>query len=576
MRFSRIIKGAALAACLACSAWAVPSQSDFIPLSSPFYREFDTLMTSIGKQADMTRPYTYGEAGMYVDAIDSTLLSAPEKRIYDYLQEATETVGESGNVFSFDSSMTVQPEMYLHYNTDVFRDPILRNPDNSLEYSYSNTDKYMLWDREQPHFLDADLSLSVKDRVTLLFRVPVTNTVHTGTPAGSRVWMTNIPFLASPLDMSVDVFQDFSMNFPYRAYISIADSWYSIQLGREQLQYGSGITGNFTIDGSLPYHNALSLSFFSNTFKYTFLLSFFPHPSQYIGLTGEESNMHDTDLVFDQNTNAFTGTKMFMSHRFDWTMGNGRHRMAVTEGIMYQNDKGFLDLQVLNPMMFFHNMYIAGNSNSILQIEWDMALTKGVRQHLAVAIDDFNIPFEGADGSKPRPNAIGVQYGLTTSHPVGEGFIESEAELTYMSPFFYLRDGKIASDYPLDFVVAIRNQRSGEGVYDLYSIGYPNGGDQTVLHLDLSYRVPFEYSAKMQAEYRLFGKNNLMTVYDSDPEKDTVFSHMLSLKASGGYFIRKDMEAMGSIEGRMIFDYNNRKGDFRHDVRFSLGLRYTM
>ena len=566
---------------LICSALvslaATPSQSDFIPLSSQFYSEFDTLMTAIGKEVNMTRPYTYGEAGRMVDSIDPYSLKPAEKRIYDYLQEETEVLASDEKVFTFDAFMTIQPEIYLHSNPEIFRDPIEETEDQKLIYTYQNRDKYMLWDREKPHLLDADLSLSVKDRVTLLFRVPVTNTVHTGVPSGSRIFMTNIPFLASPLDLTADVIQDFSMNFPYRAYISIADSWYSIQIGREQLNYGAGITGNFVIDSSLPYHNALSLSFFSETFKYTFLLSFFPHPSQYIVTdSAQDGNMHDTDLVFDQNKNAFTGTKMFMSHRFDWTMGNGRHRMAITEGIMYQNDKGFLDLQILNPMMFFHNMYIAGNSNSILQVEWDMVLAKGIKQHLALAIDDFNIPFEGEDGSKPRPNAVGLQYGINTSHALGDGFIEGEAEVTYISPYFYLRDGKLASDYPLDFVVAIRNQRSGEGVYDLYSIGYPNGGDQTIAHIAISYKVPFSYSAKLTGEYRMFGKNNLMTKYDSEESENAVMSHMLTIRGEGSYFIMENLEIMAGLEGRMIFAFDNIKDNFCSDVLFSIGMKYTL
>ena len=558
---------------------AAPSQSDFLPLSSQFYREFDTLMTMLGREVNMTRPYTYGEAAGFVRAIDRDSLSSAEIVLYDYLAEETAAAEDSKTV-SFDARMTLQPEMYLHYNTGTFSDPIERTEDNKLIYSYANTDKYMLWNKDEPPLFEADLALSFKDTVTLFFRAPVTNTVHTGVPKGTSVWMTNIPILAAPVDTSLDSFQDFSMNFPKRAYMSIAGDWYSVQIGREQLNYGSGITGGFTIDGSLPYHNALSLSFFSDTFKYTFLLSFFPHPSQYMADPSAviNGNMHETDLMFDQNTNAFTGTKMFMSHRFDWTMGNGRHRMAVTEGIMYQSDDGILDLQILNPMMFFHNMYIAGNSNSILQVEWDMALTKGLRQHLAIAIDDFSIPFEGEDGSKPRPNAIGVQYGLTSAHELGDGIIESEAEITYMSPYLYLRDGKKASDnpYPLDFVVAIRNQRSGEGVYDLYSIGYPNGGDQMIAHLGVTYRVPFSYCAGLAAEYRLFGKNNLMTIYDSEENEDMVLSHMLTISAEGGYSFMPELELYGAIEGRMVFNYGNEKDRFEHDVLFTLGMKYLI
>lgn len=564
--------------------WSAPSQSDFIPLDSVFYEEFDTLLVSIGRKVNMTRPYTYGEARIHLDSMSSYEMSMPEKRVYDKLVSMVKGE-ESDNVFTFDYSMKLQPEIYIHGNTSFSDRVDFMNLENAtaagIEYGYQNQDKYLTWDKDKPHFLDLDLSLSVKDRVTLLFRFPVTNTVHTGTPSGSKVFMTNIPFLASFTDFSAKNFQDFSMNFPYRAYLSAADSWYSVLIGRERFNYGAGKTGNFIVDGSLPYHNALSLSFFSSTFKYTFMLSFFPHPSQYIERNEDDKTIiingteYASDLIFDQNGNAFTGIKMFMSHRFDWTMDNGRHRMAVTEAIVYQNDSSVLDLQILNPMMFFHNLYIAGNANSFLQVEWDMAIIKGLSQHVAIAVDDFNIPFESTDGSDPRPNAIGIQYGLDTSHPIGRGFLESSIELTYMSPYFYLRDGKSDSSFPLDFVVAIRNQRSAYGIYDLYTLGYPGGGDQTVVHLSLSYREPFHYKAGFIAEYRLYGTKNLMTVYakgdDSKP-----FTHSIRLQAAGDYYIMDNLKVSSSLTGLIFLNYNNEEGRTENDIQFRISMCYTL
>ncbi len=558
-------------------AAAVPSESSFIPLDSEFYRSFDTLMRASGRQPIMTRPYTYGEAAMYLEEIDTEEFGETEMALYNDLLALADT-DNGGSVMSFDSFLRMQPEISLHFNTETFRDRVDFLDDEEAPeegYHYEHVDKYMLWDRDAAHFLDVDLALSFADTATLLFRLPVANTVHTGTPSGSRVLMTNIPAFASPADVSFDSFQDFSMNFPYRAHISIAGSWYSVMIGRERLNFGSGISGNFVIDKSLPYHNALSLSFFTKTFKYNFLVSFFPHPSQYITGKNDDGTEYVTDLIFDQNENAFSGTKMFMSHRFDWTMGNGKHRFALTEGIIYQNDKGILDLQVLNPMMFFHNMYIAGNSNSILQFEWDVSLAKGVSQHMAIAVDDFNIPFEQNDGSDPRPNAIGIQYGIRTSHALGKGFLESYAEMTYMSPYFYLRDGKEASDYPVDFVIAVRNQRSGHGVYDLYSIGYPNGGDQFIAGLGLSYRIPRAYGFSFDAEYRLYGSNNLMTVYTSYPEGNgRKRVHSLSMTLSAECSLTSSMTAGASLESRIFFGFENAGGGNASDLALKTWLTY--
>lgn len=554
--------------------YALPSESMVIPLDSPFYDSFDTLSNALGNQVNKTRPYTYGEAGMYLAMIESESLNNQEKELFNDLMEMTKTEDNDESIMSYDWNMHLNAEVYAHTNL-TFKDRVdfLNDDFSEVEFPYSNEDKFMTWDRDKPHFIDMDFSLTFDDTISLLFRLPISNTVHTGVPSGSRYLMTNIPFLASPFDFSVNSFQDFSMNFPYRANISIAGDWYSIILGREQYVFGSGESGNFIIDDALPYHNALSLSLFTEKFKYNFFISFFPHPSQYID--AEKSigrNEYATDMVFDQNENAFTGIKMFMSHRFEWMTENNRNRFSITEGIMYQNENGILDLQVLNPMMLFHNMYIAGNSNSILQFEMDRTLSKGFNLHLAIAVDDLNIPFEDTDGSEKRPNALGLQFGVRTSHSSGGGFLKSNIEFTYMSPYFYLRDGK-ENSYPLDFVVAIRNQRSAAGIYDLYTIGYPNGGDQVIALLGLEYDVLDRYEIGGAIEYRLFGRNNLMTVYMKKDEEG-VYTHLLKLFLSGEYEINSQMKIGGSITENIYFDYGNEKGRFEND--FSVTVSYTL
>ena len=564
-------------------ASAFGNSSSVIPLDSDFYQDFDSLMNALGKQSDKTRPYSIYEAEKYLNQIEEESLSAAEKKVFLVLKDMIDDEGIDSENYSFDFDLKLQPQLYIHTNTD-FKDRVdfLNDGSENVEYGYDNSDKFMTWDREKPHFIDMDFYLSFNERVSLLFRLPITNTIHTGSPSGSRYFMTNFPFLADFTNMNSKNVQDFCMNFPYRANISIADDWYSLLLGRERFEFGAGESGNFLIDGSLPYHNALSASLFTQNFKYNFFVSFFPHPSQYIKADDEgiistslDGSEYISDLIFNQSDDAFTGLKMFMSHRFDVITSNRKTRIAVTEAIMYQSDKGVLDLQILNPMMFFHNLYIAGNSNSMLQFEFDTFLARGVNLHLALAIDDFNIPFEGEDGSEQRPNAVALQLGVRTSHFVGKGIIEANAEITYMSPYFYLRDGKSETSYPLDFVVAIRNQRSGAGIYDLYTIGYPNGGDQGIALMNISYRVPYGYKAELGFEYRLFGRNNLMTVY---MHGDTVrpLAHQFKISAGGEYYFNKSMKFAVEIYDSFFLNYNNEKNRNENDFFITFAFSYEI
>ena len=552
------------------------SPSSFVPLYSGFYEDFDFLAASLGIMTNHTRPFTYREAGMYLDQMSSFQMNGTQEKVYAGLIDFV-AVCDTEDVAEFEYNIIVNPEVYIQSDTD-FRDRVdFLNASDGLEgikYSYENSDKFLLYYRSRPHFADIDMTLTFSDTISLFFQLPVTNTVHTGVPSGSQRLMSNIIFLAAPLNLSVDSLQDFSMNFPYRAYFSAAGSWYSIQVGRERFDFGSSPTGSFVISSDLPYHNALSLSLFTENFKYNFFASFFPHPSQYIMNPGTTASMYETDLVFDQNEDAFTGIKMFMSHRFEWISDKRNHHIAVTEGIMYQSDYGILDLQVFNPMMFFHNMYIAGNSNSILQLDWNFAFAKGVTQHLSFAIDDLSIPFEETDGSDTRPNAIGLQYGIATSHVFMDGFFEANLEFTMMSPYFYLRDGRKDSSYPVDFVVAIRNQRSSFGIYDLYTIGYEGGGDQSIVYLDFSYRVPSSYQIKAFFEYRKYGENNLMTVYAKGNNGDN-YAHSFKYGVSGEYSFTPGMTIGAGLTGWNILNFDNDPGKVKNNFTAEVSVKYT-
>lgn len=572
----------ALAAILSPFLAAAPASSAFIPLDSTFYEDYDLLMASIGRQPNRSRPFSYGEARVYLSQIDDTVLSDAQEALYGGLLDQAGV--EEDETISFVVDGHISPAIYIHTDTEHFRDRVdFLNSDATMgggspEYHYENVDKFLLWDREREHFADIDLTLSFADSVSLVFRLPIANTVHTGVPTSSRILMTNIPFLASVTDLDVNVFQDFSMNFPYRAGISFGNDWFNLTIGRERFSYGSGMVGDFVIDEALPYHNALSLSFFTQTFKYNFLISFFPHPSQYIltdadgdVLYSEDGQSYQNSLIFDQNSDAFTGIKFFMAHRFEWTMAEGRHRFAITEGIMYQNDKGIVDLQVLNPMMLFHNMYIAGNSNSILQAEWDSSFDYGIGQHIAIAVDDLAIPFEETDGSQTRPNAIGMQYGITYTSQLGPGFLANGLDLTYMSPYFYLRDGKDPGAYPLDFVVAIRNQRSAFGVYDLYTIGFPGGGDQAVIAFNSAYSMPGIFDVGLDVEYSIHGPNNLMTVYGKG-DGDKPNTHSLTVTLSASYDITPSVRIETSLADRYITNYDNSSHEPVNDIAFDMTL----
>ena len=128
------------------------------------------------------------------------------------------------------------------------------------------------------------------------------------------------------------------------------------------------------LSDTLKYHNMARITTFSDKFKYTFVISFFPHPTSHY----DASSGGDGPLIGDGQAVVINGIYMFMSHRLEWRMLGDKVGLTLTESIMYQSDENLLDLRILNPAMIFHDYYIRNNANSILGLELDYTPVRGL------------------------------------------------------------------------------------------------------------------------------------------------------------------------------------------------------
>lgn len=571
----------------AAAATANPSGAERIDVASDFYGTFDTVARLVGYTPNADRPWTRAEAARYLEKVED--LGVPEAAgpLLDELREETTwTEADDETVFNFDLSGSLNPQLFAHTNSAFSDQEIIYGKEEGTNetiiepgsYTWDPWNLYSSWGgQEVLDFAQIDLSIGVMDSVNLFFSLPVANVKHTKVPFGSQNVMSNIPMLASFTSLQ---YEDFNMNFPYRAHLAAGGDWWSLLIGRERLSYGSGVTGNFVIDSHLDYHNALTFSFFSDTVKYSFLASFFPHPSQYLAESdSNKDGLWETGLIFDQNQNAFTGTKMFMSHRLEFIMAGGRQRFAVTEGVTYQSDDGILDLQVLNPMMFFHNLYIAGNSNSILSFEYDVQLGGGFTFDAAIVVDDLNIPGEREnDGENAKPDAVGLQLGLKSAHVVGDGILTGALELTGTSDYLYLylREDRNSSQwrYPIDHIVAVRNMRSGTGVYDLTPMGYPLGGGAFNAHLEMAWQAPSSWSAGFWFDYILQGGISILSRLTEQQELDydKPREHTFNLGLWGEWEIGDSMTIRPQGSWMHVINPGNEEGR-ETDFQFALTFR---
>ncbi len=298
---------------------------------------------------------------------------------------------------------------------------------------------------------------------------------------GSARFATNILALPPPADPA-----DIDLNMPYRAFVAAGggDHW-SLQIGRDRLSWGgAGQSGNLMVSDSFKYHNMARVTTFSDRFKYTFVTSFFPHPSQYHDSTG-------VDLIgHSQSTEMTGGIFMFMSHRLEWRMLQDKVGLTLTESVMYQSEENYLDIRILNPAMIFHDYYIRSNANSILGLEIDYTPVSGLNIYAQAAVDEFAIPLTepvpGGDEEALPPSAFGFIVGAKGVFSLADTVGYGSLEFAYTDPYLYLRyttkDGQTPAssstdEYGLSFVGAIRDFSDGGINYSPEFIGYTYGND---------------------------------------------------------------------------------------------------
>lgn len=91
-------------------------------MDSTFYEDYDLLMASIGRQPNRSRPFSYGEARVYLSQIEDTGLSDAQEALYESLLDQ---VGVEEDVtMSFAVDGHISPTIYIHTGTEHFRDRV--------------------------------------------------------------------------------------------------------------------------------------------------------------------------------------------------------------------------------------------------------------------------------------------------------------------------------------------------------------------------------------------------------------------------------------------------------------------
>ena len=530
------------------------NQARIYPVDSEVYQGIRQLYVAQALSLPSTAgPWSHDELSLMLDRIDEQSLTANAIPTYEYIRSM---LTPSQHSFSLGSSVAL--EGYLHTNTTDFT---------------TNDDWYYNHDKRKA-LLSIPMEISLADHFYAYADLELTlgkfDSVNFPIDGSSALYGKNI------LSTNMHLSDQIDANVPYRAFGAWGGEGWLLQIGRDKLSWGPGTTGNFMLGDHLQYHNQGRFTAYSNTFKYTFVTSFFPHPDEMWGPSAQSSQ-----------GNSLDGLKMFMAHRFEWRFFAGRVGFSLNEAIMYQPKNGAFDLRILNPMMLYHNYFIRSDANSIASIELDIALAPFWNLYGQLAIDELSFgSVERNLTTGQHPDGVAYMLGLGYALPVAKGILFGSLEGVYTDPYLYLRsidgDETQSTKNPgepgldsLNFVVALRRWFPDKLIYDQSFIGYRYGGDAMVGNLEVGYKKYGSWSLSAHLFCMLHGgidMNSPWTLGDLDHTPTGDAKAYIDAGLSGSWNITQALQGHAGID--LLSKVEAWKPTY--DGQLYMGVQYTL
>ena len=494
----------ALAILFACSlVFAAAGESDnyqkIYSVSDPVYGYVRDLYLLEGYALPSTTgPWSGSELRLMLSIFENKTLEGAAANLYE---TAMQILDGNAAKSTFDAGLEINEELFINTNSSS---PWFRGRDNWVRG----------WANEKP-FLNVNTEEHVGENFYGFFDLSIgvakdwksgASTEHT---FGDSLLWSNTPFLFAN-DM-----KQLDFNMPLRAFVAAGGENWSLQIGRDRLSWGAGTTGNLVVGDQIKYHNMARFTAYDSNFKYTFLVSAFPHPQMYYKVTDEATNtmqysVNGANAVGNGQSQYMNGIAAFIGHRLEWRIMPSLS-LALTEGVMYMSKDNKIDLIAFAPAYLYHNNYTRSNTNSILSFEADWTFAKGWNVYGQMVVDEFILPGEqnpktATAEHKAEPNGIGYIAGLTYVTGAGDGILRINVEGAHTDPYLYLRDGDAQAGeatreqtlgrYGINYVVAVREMSDCGGTqnYNLDFLGYRYGGDAVVGNLNVRYEVPQKWN----------------------------------------------------------------------------------
>lgn len=587
---------------LSTALFASVNGERIIDVDSPIYRAVKSLYISqCHALPSTTGPWSESEIEHMLSLLDIESMSSSDKETLSYIRSE---LSHEEELFAFSGEINL--ETYLHTNPSDFvgRDMWGRDPNSTLPMLFVYSDAW------------------VGDNFYGYFGINISNAKFQAESDdkerfASTIFSTNL-LMVPPASMKT---MDFS--FPHKAYISAGSSNFNLIWGKFNLGWGPGESGNFILGDHLGEHNAIRATAYNNTFKYTFLVDSFTHPMNYYKY---EEGATDNGYYGNRGTQEhLNGIRLFLSHRLEWRLFSDKFNVVLTEGLMYMSEDNYIDLNVLNPSMLWHNLYTRAHSNSILSLEVDYTPINGFNIYGQLVVDENILPGEpiaGKAGNGPaEPSAMGYMLGATYVKQTKLGTFTFNGEAAYTDPFLYLRDGgfgekgsdpnyrnQVKGQYGINYVVALRDiyQTGGNVQYTEEFLGYRYGGDAIVANLNAKLDNWGKWNAEANLFFMAHGTFDQWTVWtrinpsslhpeyptespitpttshitenhkDNNASSRDSIEYTFDLTLKGGYTFTEHLAMSAQVDYIVVLNPGNIKSNgISTDLQFTLGGTYS-
>lgn len=472
--------------------WAQENSQRVYSLRSPEYEALRSLYIEVGRALPFSSgPFSEAEIRSALARLDDEVLSdaAADTRGW-LLQQLTPPVlySEEQGRFRINGSAQFSVESYLHTDQD--------NP--YWEYR---------WEDRQPFArfpIETWVGSNAYGIVDLAFmkNIPDFSIYPTYDRSGEIDFETTEedPWSNWPIDPAT-----MDTQYPHRAFLSVGGDRWNASVGRDQIDWGNGRTGNLYISDYAEWYDSAQFSTFWDRFKFSWMWVSLDGT-----ITAEEREYSeylvgwdtDADGAVDTYVDPGTGTPVYsydpdeehknlIAHRFELRLWE-RLGFAYTMGIVYGREA--VELRHLNPLYNYHNLYTntQNTGNAHRSYELDFAVTPGISVYGVFSPDQWTSPLEPETDITSEPNAWAALLGIDMRRPLGSGYLYGTLEGVYATPWMYIHNHPLTSLTSRRYVLAHHGVGRTQVYYDK-PLGHYGGNDFALLWFDLARGTPGHY-----------------------------------------------------------------------------------